>query len=203
MDSVRSFNMGKLCNYVDVFMGTGKCASPKDGTLYSKWNNFKGKAGNATPAACLPFGAVSCNPYSGAYSSGYGNNAPNSGEPIQDLFVGDKLIGFAHFSHSGVGGIGIYYNYLLTVPFTSNFSNKIFSLKDFDEEKCHEHLDEYRHRCLILGENIDVIPHCGEKYEATALEILHNGALLVKRLSDGEEITVFSGEVSVRPLKKS
>lgn len=127
--------MGKLCNYVDVFMGTGKCASPKDGTLYSKWNNFKGKAGNATPAACLPFGAVSCNPYSGAYSSGYGNNAPNSGEPIQDLFVGDKLIGFAHFSHSGVGGIGIYYNYLLTVPFTSDFSDEIFSLKDFDEEK--------------------------------------------------------------------
>ncbi len=70
--------------------------------------------------------------------------------------------------------------------------------KNFDEEKCHEHLDEYRHRCMILGKKIDVVPHCGKKYEAVALEILHNGALLVKRLSDGEEITVFSGEVSVR-----
>lgn len=134
-DKLREHFMKKLCDYVDVFMGTGKCAPQKDGTLYSKWNNFKGKAGNTTPAACLPFGAVSCNPYSGAYSSGYGNNAPNSGEPIKDLFVGDKLIGFAHFSHSGVGGIGIYYNYLLTVPFISDFSDKIFSLKDIDEEK--------------------------------------------------------------------
>ena len=75
--------------------------------------------------------------------------------------------------------------------------------KNFDEEKCHEHLDEYRHRCMILGKKIDVIPHCGEKYEATALEILHNGALLVKRRSDGEETALFGGEVSVRRMEES
>lgn len=127
--------MKKFCNYVDVFMGTGKCAPPQEGTLYSKWNNFKGKAGNATPAASLPFSPVCCNPYSGAYSSGYGNLAPNCGEPVKELFEGDKLIGFSHFSHSGVGGIGMYYNYFLTVPFISKFSNDIFNLKEFVDEK--------------------------------------------------------------------
>ena len=73
----------------------------------------------------------------------------------------------------------------------------------FEEEICHEYLDEYRHRCMILGEKIDVIPHFGEKYEATALDILHNGALLVKRHSDGEEVALFGGEVSVRPREEA
>jgi biotin-(acetyl-CoA carboxylase) ligase len=61
-----------------------------------------------------------------------------------------------------------------------------------------EMLDKYRHRCVIIGKKITVIPHSGEKYEAEALGVLDDGSLLVKRLCDGEEIRVFGGEVSTR-----
>lgn len=161
--------MEKLCNYVDIFMGTDKSAPPKEGTLYSKWNNFKGKAGNATPAACLPFSPVTCNPYSGAYSSGYGNCELNSGEPVQDLFEGNKLVGFTHFSHSGVGAIGMYYNYLLTVPFVSAFSKEVFSLKDIVEEKGKPGY----YSCKFKGSNIRAEVTVSEKaalHRYTALD---------------------------------
>ena len=71
-------------------------------------------------------------------------------------------------------------------------------LSDFESADYRKSLDEYRHRCIILGKNIDVIPHSGEKYAAKAIDILPDGALLVKRATDGEMIRVFSGEVSTR-----
>jgi BirA family biotin operon repressor/biotin-[acetyl-CoA-carboxylase] ligase len=68
----------------------------------------------------------------------------------------------------------------------------------FKEADMGEMLDKYRHRCVIIGKKITVIPHSGEKYEAEALGVLDDGSLLVKRLCDGEEICVFGGEVSTR-----
>lgn len=74
----------------------------------------------------------------------------------------------------------------------------IDELSDFEKADFEKTIEEYRHRCVILGKNIDVIPHEGEKYAAKAVDILSDGSLLVKRKADGEMIRVFSGEVSVR-----
>ena len=126
--------MKNVIKFTDVFYGYDTCLPPKDGTLYSRWNNFKGKAGNTQPGACLPFGNVSCNPYSGGYSSGYGNNKINGGEPISTFFDGKKLVGFSHFSHSGSGAFGFYYNYLVTVPSVSEEQHGAFTLKEITGE---------------------------------------------------------------------
>lgn len=71
-------------------------------------------------------------------------------------------------------------------------------LSHFETAKLPNTIDKYRHRCITLGKEIDVIPHNGEKYTAFALDIHHDGSLIVKRASDGEEIRIFSGEVSTR-----
>lgn len=118
--------------YVNVFQGTGRSVKVEGG-MFSRWNMFKGKAGNTSPSACLPFGCVACSPYSGGYSSGYGSFKINSGEYVQSFFEGDKLIGFSHLTHSGGGAFGFYYNYLVTVPFRGELSDA-FMLKDFDKE---------------------------------------------------------------------
>lgn len=122
-----------MINYVNVFQGTRGCTVPKNETLYSKWNLLKGKAGNTSPSACLPFGNVCCSPYSGGYSSGYGNFTVNGWEIPNTFFDGDKLIGFSHFTHSGSGAFGFYYNYLVTTPFKGGFAD-IFNLKSIDKE---------------------------------------------------------------------
>ena len=71
-------------------------------------------------------------------------------------------------------------------------------LKDFESADFEKSLNEYRHRCITIGKEIDVIPHSGKKYPAKAIDILHDGALLVRRLSDGAELKIFSGEVSTK-----
>ena len=120
--------------FVNVFQGTGKSVTPEKGSLFSKWTLLKGKAGNTSPSACLPFGCVACSPYSGGYSSGYGNFMRNGELPPEKFFEGDKLIGFSHFTHSGSGAFGFYYNYLVTVPFQGGLA-EILDLKAFDEER--------------------------------------------------------------------
>ena len=125
--------MKTLLQYVNIFQGTRGCTIPTRETLYSKWNLLKGKAGNTSPSACLPFGNVACSPYSGGYSSGYGNFKRNGGEKPKQFFKGNKLIGLSHFTHSGSGAFGFYYNYLVTVPFTKRLSD-IHKLKAIDNE---------------------------------------------------------------------
>ncbi len=122
-----------LSEKVNVFQGTGRSVTPDCDGLFSNWNLLKGKAGNTSPSACLPFGCVACSPYSGGYSSGYGNFKRNGGLPPEAFFDGDKIIGFSHFTHSGSGAFGFYYNYLLTVPVQDDLKN-IHELKPFDEE---------------------------------------------------------------------
>lgn len=123
-----------VLQHINIFQGTRGSTKPKDGSLFSKWNLLKGKAGNNSPAACLPFGNVACSPYSGGYSSGYGNFKRNGGEEPEIFFEGNKIIGFSHFTHSGAGAVGHYYNYLVTVPFKGELSD-IHTLKDFDKER--------------------------------------------------------------------
>jgi len=71
-------------------------------------------------------------------------------------------------------------------------------LSDFENTDFEKILGEYRHNCLTLGKEIEVIPHSGEKYSAIALDILHDGSLLVRRTDNGKEMRVFSGEVSTK-----
>lgn len=124
----------RIIDEINIFQGTRGSVKPTVGSLFEKWNLLKGKAGNNSPAACLPFGNVTCSPYSGGYSSGYGNFKRNGGEEPESFFEGDKIIGFSHFTHSGVGAFGFYYNYLLTVPFKGELAG-IHTLKEFDREK--------------------------------------------------------------------
>ena len=120
--------------HVNVFQGTGRSTIPKENSLFSKWNLLKGKAGNTSPSACLPFGNVACSPYSGGYSSGYGSFKPNGKLPPESFFDGDKLVGFSHFTHSGSGAFGFYYNYLVVSPYVGNGEN-VGEHREFDSEK--------------------------------------------------------------------
>lgn len=125
--------MEDILQKVNIFQGTRGSTKPRENTLYSKWNLLKGKAGNTSSSVCLPLGNVACSPYSGGYSSGYGNFTRNGGEEPKRFFEGDKLIGFSHFTHSGSGAFGFYYNYLVTVPFKGELAD-IHNLKNIDEE---------------------------------------------------------------------
>ncbi|MDR0425827.1 MAG: glycoside hydrolase family 92 protein [Clostridiales bacterium] len=119
---------------VDVFYGSGDTVTPPaSDPLSLSWKPIKAVCGNTSPSATLPFGSVSCTPYSGGYSSGYGNNKINWGEKPEKLFAGSKLIGFSHLNHSGIGALGLYYNYAVTAPFRGGLKNA-FLLKDIGGE---------------------------------------------------------------------
>lgn len=139
----------KIIDSINIFQGTRGSTQPQEKTLYSKWNLLKGKAGNTSPSACLPFGNISCSPYSAGYSSGYGNFRRNGGEDPETFFNGDKLIGFSHFTHSGSGAFGFYYNYLVAVPFKGELSD-IHNLKDVDNENATPGY----YSCRLIEENI-------------------------------------------------
>ncbi|MBQ3046414.1 MAG: glycoside hydrolase family 92 protein [Clostridia bacterium] len=139
----------RLTDYVDIFYGCGRIDEKPEGSLAHKWNMLKGKAANTSPAAMIPFGNVACSPYSGGYPMGYGNNMINSGEKVEELFDADKIIGFSHFTHSGTGGVGFYYNYFLTTPFKTSLE-KTPRHKTF----CNEVAKPGKYSCDIKYENI-------------------------------------------------
>ena len=134
---------------VNVFQGTGQSVKPKGEGLFSRWNLLKGKAGNTSPAACLPFGAVACSPYSGGYSSGYGNYKPTGSRWPEPFIAGNKLIGFSHFTHSGSGAFGFYYNYLVVAPYINDKENSQ-NWKEFDQERARPGY----YACRLTEENI-------------------------------------------------
>lgn len=71
-------------------------------------------------------------------------------------------------------------------------------LADFEDADFEKILEEYRHRCITLGKEVEVIPHQGEKYRAFATDLHHDGSLIVKKASNGETARIFSGEVSTK-----
>jgi len=65
------------------------------------------------------------------------------------------------------------------------------------ELTAQEVLRQYRDRLFMLGKKVSVSA-ANESYEATALDIDDKGQLIVKK-EDGKTVTLFSGEVSVKP----
>ena len=103
------------CQYVDVFHGCGEITPAPQG-IAKKWYFIKAGAGNTSPAAMRPFGAMSVAPYSGGYPTGYGDHCPNSFARPAHFPGGRELIGFSHLQQSGTGAIGYYYNYAVVIP---------------------------------------------------------------------------------------
>lgn len=104
-------------HYVDPFHGSGTIDLPEPEGIAASWHFIKGLCGNTHPGAVLPFGKYSVCAYTSGYSSGYGINQVNSGEPIRKLMDEMKIIGFSHFHQSGTGAIGVYYNYAVVTPY--------------------------------------------------------------------------------------
>ena len=71
-------------------------------------------------------------------------------------------------------------------------------LSSLENESFESILNEYRHKCIILDKNIEIIPHDGERYTAKAIDILHDGSLLVKKDDFNEPTRIFSGDVSTK-----
>lgn len=105
------------CKHVNVFQGCGEIDLPKPEGIAAKWFFIKAGCGNTSPAALVPYGAVSVSPFSGGYPTGYGNHCPNSHSRPPKFKDGEKLRGFSHIHQSGIGAMGYYYNYAVVTPF--------------------------------------------------------------------------------------
>ena len=57
-------------------------------------------------------------------------------------------------------------------------------------------MDEYRCLCVTLGQTVQIV---GEDFQGTAVALTDDGALVIEA-PDGQQRTVFSGEVSVRGM---
>ncbi|MCQ2485767.1 MAG: glycoside hydrolase family 92 protein [Clostridia bacterium] len=104
------------CKHVNVFQGCGEIDLPKPEVIAAKWFFIKAGCGNTSPAALVPYGAVSVSPFSGGYPTGYGNHRPNSHSRPPKFKDGEKLRGFSHIHQSGIGAMGYYYNYAVVTP---------------------------------------------------------------------------------------
>lgn len=74
-------------------------------------------------------------------------------------------------------------------------------LADLDPARPRLWIDEYKSRSAVLGQRIRVLPHGKPAYEALAVDIGEDGALIVEK--NGETIAIASGEVSIRPIKET
>ena len=108
--------MTDYCGYVNVFQGCGEIDRPKPRGIAARWFFIKAGCGNTSPAATLPFGAMSVGPFSGGYPTGYTDHMPNSHSRPRRFPGGKGLLGFAHLQQSGTGAIGYYYNYAVVTP---------------------------------------------------------------------------------------
>ena len=108
--------MRDFCSYVNVFQGCGEIDLPAPEGIAARWFFIKAGCGNTSPAACLPFSAVSAGPFSGGYPTGYTDHMPNSHSRPPRFPGGKGLLGFAHLQQSGTGAIGYYYNYAVVTP---------------------------------------------------------------------------------------
>ncbi len=120
---------------VSPFQGNGELRTEKREGISSSWYIFKGRCGNTHPGAQLPFGKYSVCAYSGGYSTGYGNNRLNSGEPVKALYDCKKIFGLTHQHHSGAGNMGYFYNYALTSVFFGEL--RVPDMNDIVDEISH------------------------------------------------------------------
>lgn len=106
-----------LISDVNVFQGCGAIDLPTPQGVAASWHFIKALCGNTHPGAVRPFGKLSACCYSAGYSAGYGHHRINCGGPIRPLWDGDRFIGISHMHQSGIGALGFYENYALTIPF--------------------------------------------------------------------------------------
>jgi len=106
-----------LTEFVNVFQGNGAIDLPEPQGVASTWHFIKALTGNTHPGAARPFGKLTACCYSAGYSSGYGTHRINCGGPIRPLYDEKKFVGVSHLHQSGIGALGFYYNYALTIPF--------------------------------------------------------------------------------------
>ena len=59
-------------------------------------------------------------------------------------------------------------------------------------------IETYRTHAYLKGKNLTVLPHQDESYSAKYVDIDERGSLIVEK-ENGERITLFSGDVSVKP----
>jgi len=104
------------CRYVNVFQGNGEIDLPKPEGIAARWFFIKALCGNTSPAATAPFGAMSVNPYTGGYPTGYGNHHVNTHASVKKIPEAKYFRGFTHLHQSGTGTIRFYYNFLLISP---------------------------------------------------------------------------------------
>ena len=50
--------MKDYVRYADVFLGNGAIELPEPKGVAGTWHMIKGRAGNTTPAAAIPFGKI-------------------------------------------------------------------------------------------------------------------------------------------------
>ena len=125
--------MNDYCRYVDVFQGVDEIDLPKPEGLAAAWRLIKGRCGNNTPAAALPFGRLTAGCYSGGYSSGYGRLMYNTHGDIPKLYEKNQFRGMSHIQNDGTGDIDTFYNYAVISPFTGVLSSSA-QPRDFDHE---------------------------------------------------------------------
>lgn len=111
-----------LTEFVNVFQGNGAIELPEPQGVASTWHFIKALTGNTHPGAARPFGKLTACCYSAGYSSGYGKHRINCGGPIRPLYDEKKFVGVSHLHQSGIGALGFYYNYALTIPFLGELS---------------------------------------------------------------------------------
>ena len=126
--------MNDYCRYVDVFQGVDEIDLPKPEGLAAAWRLIKGRCGNNTPAAALPFGRITAGCCSGGYSSGYGRLMYNTHGDIPRLYEKNKFKGIAHLQNDGTGDIDTFYNYAVLSPFVGTLAQSA-QPRDFDRER--------------------------------------------------------------------
>lgn len=141
------------CKFVNIFQGCGEIDLPKPEGIAAKWFFIKAGCGNTSPAATVPYGAISVSPFSGGYPTGYGNHCPNSHSRPAKFKGGEKLYGFSHIQQSGTGAMGYYYNYAVTTPMYDCSEERRLPVDEFaepgyyactlDDIKCELTADEH------------------------------------------------------------
>ncbi len=101
-------------DYVNPFFGSDIFEFKNTDTRASKWFYLKPQIGNLSPAACLPYNALTVVPFNGCYPAGYNiYRASSSSVPRKETKT-KRIKGFTHYAVSGTGFIDEFYNYFMT-----------------------------------------------------------------------------------------